>query len=511
MKDEYVSAYSWDYGDGSEGIGKQSNHSYQRPGLYNVTLTAKDINGGTDSRSTVAYAHTVELSVDVDTAPSGQKYNYGDSQESLQVNVSYPDNRKFESMQIYGELSGSKNVNTSFKKNPDGAFVATVDYPIMKEDGLFLDVYVNATDRFYNSGTDFERLLVASSDPGLDIMVERPVSRLFAPGQLLRFAVKLTGPEGWLADISNLTLYESWTKNSYPLGQEGDAYCLAYRMPVDAKPKVHLYVYGNGSSGSKEFHAYKDLEISVSRKLGLALAYPTPADQSQGLDMIKLNVTYPDGEPFEGGSLNALVDNSSVVLEKRDGLFYGSYNFRREKPDLYVKVWDVYGNVGESVFTVFDDRVLNGLELGALIVMALFFLAALFFGFTGSSFYSRRKKPRDALRKEYDELDENIVALKKLMEDIKKEYYTRKISAEDAQRRLLDYQEELNIETSKIRSVLENMGLDKKDVEGHEELIRWLVEKLEAKENKEKIKRVIVDSGVDTGIVERVKRVFAVH
>jgi PKD repeat protein len=47
--DAVVTAYSWDFGDGSTGNGATPTHAYADPGNYTVTLTVTDENGGTNS------------------------------------------------------------------------------------------------------------------------------------------------------------------------------------------------------------------------------------------------------------------------------------------------------------------------------------------------------------------------------------------------------------------------------------------------------------------------------
>lgn len=46
-----ITSYSWDFGDGSIGSGRNVTYSYTLPGLYTVKLTTKDNNGATTTKS----------------------------------------------------------------------------------------------------------------------------------------------------------------------------------------------------------------------------------------------------------------------------------------------------------------------------------------------------------------------------------------------------------------------------------------------------------------------------
>lgn len=51
-QDGGITSWTWNFGDGTTGTGMRPTHSYALPGLYTVTLTTKDNNGATASRST---------------------------------------------------------------------------------------------------------------------------------------------------------------------------------------------------------------------------------------------------------------------------------------------------------------------------------------------------------------------------------------------------------------------------------------------------------------------------
>ena len=63
--DGNITAYEWDFGDGSTGSGVTVNHSYSQPGTYTVTLTVTDNDGLNDS-----YSANITVSVSPTPAPT---------------------------------------------------------------------------------------------------------------------------------------------------------------------------------------------------------------------------------------------------------------------------------------------------------------------------------------------------------------------------------------------------------------------------------------------------------
>ncbi len=47
----YIVSYFWDFGDGTNATGVLVHHAYTNPGIYNVTLTVKDVANNTDTHS----------------------------------------------------------------------------------------------------------------------------------------------------------------------------------------------------------------------------------------------------------------------------------------------------------------------------------------------------------------------------------------------------------------------------------------------------------------------------
>jgi hypothetical protein len=119
--------------------------------------------------------------------------------------------------------------------------------------------------------------------------------------------------------------------------------------------------------------------------------------------------------------------------------------------------------------------------------------------------YTKRHK-RMLLVKEYEDLHQKIASLKKIRKNIMHEYYTRKITEQDARKRILDTEKELVMEWANMRSLMQKLGMAPGEMQGKEEIIEWVIEKLKAGENIELIKKGLKDLNIDPLLVEKVRK-----
>jgi len=89
------------------------------------------------------------------------------------------------------------------------------------------------------------------------------------------------------------------------------------------------------------------------------------------------------------------------------------------------------------------------------------------------------------------------------------EYYTRKITEQDARKRILDTEKELVMERGNMKAVLLKLGMDPKDMDGREEVIDWVTEKLKAGESIELIKKGLRDLNIDPLLAEKVRKTLS--
>lgn len=95
-KDGKISAYRWDFGDGTKGKGEKVSHKYAKPGIYTVTLTVEDNTGHKNAFSsdeaivTVNAPPVADAGLDVIAAPKDKvTLNAGNSYDTDGRIVSY--------------------------------------------------------------------------------------------------------------------------------------------------------------------------------------------------------------------------------------------------------------------------------------------------------------------------------------------------------------------------------------------------------------------------------------
>ena len=65
--------YDWDFGDSNSGTGDSVTHTWADDGVYTVTLTVTDDDGGVDDQTATITINNVDPSIDVMTVPSGDE------------------------------------------------------------------------------------------------------------------------------------------------------------------------------------------------------------------------------------------------------------------------------------------------------------------------------------------------------------------------------------------------------------------------------------------------------
>jgi len=130
-------------------------------------------------------------------------------------------------------------------------------------------------------------------------------------------------------------------------------------------------------------------------------------------------------------------------------------------------------------------------------------LVCLFFG---SRRYSGRKKQRAELLKEYESILQKINSLKDVRKNLMHEYYTRKITEQDARKEILDFEHEMIFEKGRLKQVMQRLGMKYTETEGKEDILEWIGQKLSSGENPELLKKGLFEMGLDSGLVELVRK-----
>ncbi len=500
-----IESYVWDFGDGKTGNGQIVTHTYIQAGFYNATLTITGFDGEKNTDRTGVYVRNVEFSMEVIVYPAKTKYEYGDRITSVDVIVRRINNGTgVEKAIVSGTMIGKENIDLKFKEKGGGRYRADLLYPILKGEDSFVEYTVKAQDSFGNAASRQGKLLVSSGDSDFAVVIEEPKGNVFDYGQMVRFKVRLINVAGNILENDSVTLYEGWSGKNYSFTKKEDAFYYTYEVPKDAEKEIAFLVNGKAVMGGKQYGNAEILDFSISNKLNVAYITPALGEYAPNVSIIALNVTYPNGEQIRSDRLKAVINGEPAILNRNDQFFAANHTMRSGEKMLDVKVEDGMGNSGESTLQLIPENARAQIDSVALaIILALAVVLVLCAALALR--YSYTKKHKEDLKKEYEELKQQREALKKLMKTIMHEYYTRKITSDDAKKRMLDYEKELLIEREKMRSVLHKLGI-KMETEGKEEVIEWIVEKLEEGEDPELLKEGLADTGIDPRIVDDIKK-----
>jgi PKD repeat protein len=504
-----IESYLWDFGDGETGNGQTTLHRYMQAGFYNATLTVIGFRGEKNIDRTGVYIRNVDLSVEVILSPGKAKYKPGDSIKSIDVIVRYPNNTGVERATVSGAISGKKLKNLKFTEVGIGRYSSEENapelYAILIDEYSFVTITVKAVDSFGNTGARTGKILVSPDDADFKVTLEEPTpsDRIFSYGQRIRFKASLN-TFGKPLENDSVSLYEGWSGKNYSFTKNEASYYYTYEIPRDAQKEIAFLVNGKAVLEGKPYSYAEIIEFGISNKLSIEFIEPKLGEYASNVSRIVLNVTYPNGEQIRSDRLKAVINGEPAILNRKDLLFIANHTIKAGERILKVAVEDSMGNAGASEIQLIPENTRPWIEQSTLaLLISLIAVSVLLIAASLRYYYAKRHK--DDLKREYEELKQQREALKKLMKTIMHEYYTRKITSEDAKKRMLDYEKELLIEREKMRGVLHKLGI-KMETEGKEEVIEWIVEKLDQGEDPELLKEGLADTGIDPKIVDDIKK-----
>ncbi|MFZ2454963.1 MAG: PKD domain-containing protein [Candidatus Altiarchaeia archaeon] len=510
-----ISKAVWNYGDGAFGAGLRTNHSYASAGFYRAILSVTDEAGkkGEDSRMVHVYPELMNVKISVLPKNDDGIYNPGEYFSIVEVNVTRPDGSPVEKAYLTGIIAGRSVQYMAFTELGNGLYRYSKEYDILLTESPFIDIYVNVTDPNGTTLNAFKKLRTVYDNSESRIILSYPSYNKFvvAYGEPLSFRVKLFSSAGTV-HAGDVYLFEADTNQRYQLRQVGDEYLLEYTVPRDIGKYLNLIFYASFSVNNANYHAVLERNFDVSPDLSLE-DVSLDAVESPGVQGLKLAVMYPGGEPVTEDYLNATIGNVPVILGrvKENGvIFYGAnYSLSEAGERPYLWVIDSSGN-GAGIYLQTESG--DGPEISgndsrfipaAAALIALFTLSALLL----RTQYKKRHK-RMLLVKEYEDLHQKIESLKKIRKNIMHEYYTRKITEQDARKRILEAEKELVMERGNMKAAMQKLGMAPGETEGKEEIIEWVTEKLKAGENMELIKKGLKDLNMDPLLAEKVRKIL---
>lgn len=502
-----INRYIWDYGDGQSSEGIVTEHTYVIPGTYRATLSIVDDVGRSDLKSKAVYVSASAVYIDLSAYPEQERYLVGEMLSSIEASVYYINGSGIDGLSLSGMLSGRVNVSLDFAGIGKGKYRARLDYPIMNGEGAFIDIFVNASDSQGPFASAAKKLILVPKDSDLRMIIQGPPGRSFAYGQPVEFNIIFDG-SGKSFDNGEINLYEDWTNNKYLFQKEGSNYKLTYYIPEKARSHIPLILYGRAQMGEKIQPTVKDMSFDLSHDLSVAILSPKKGDDPSKTKEVRLRVTYPDGTIVSDPELKGAVQERSVSFVKNGEDYLGAYTPKAGDKKLYAWVVDGFGNGGGADVSLIDASPTDnsGMPFGQMILYASGAVLLIVCLFLASRMLTSRRKQRAELLKEYGSILQKINNLKDVRKTLMHEYYTRKVSEQDARKGILDIEQDMIFEMGRLKQVMQRLGMKYTETEGKEDILEWIGQKLSSGENPELLKKGLSEVGIDSGLVDRVRK-----
>jgi hypothetical protein len=500
-----IDRYVWDYGDGQSAEGIVTEHVYVVPGMYRAILSIVDGAGRNDMDSRTVYISGSSVYIDISVDPRQERYNVGEVLSVVKAYVYYANGSGIDGLSLTGKVSGRVNRSLGLAGIGNGTYAARLDYPIMKGEGAFIDIYVNASFVNGTVGT-VKKLILVPKDSELQMIIQEPAGRSFAFGQSVDFKVIFDAGGKSIGD-GEIVLYEDRTNNKYSFKKEGKTYQLTYNIPKEARGHIPLIIYGSAQIGNKTVLTVKDLGFDLFHDLKVKIMSPNKEDDLTKTKDVRLQVTYPDGNIVSDPELKGTLQESPVLFRKDGEDYVDAYAPRENDSKLYVWVQDALGNGGGADVRLSDGSSNNG---GQMIWKAFMYVSVMMVVlvclFVVSRVYSIKDKRREELLKEYESIMLNIKGLEEVHESLMHGYYTRKISEQDARNEILDNEKALVFAKDRLKQVMQRLGMKYSETGGEEEILERIYQKLSSGEDPKLLKKELEGTGINPKIVDDIKK-----
>jgi len=303
-------------------------------------------------------------------------------------------------------------------------------------------------------------------------------------------------------------LYEEWTNKRYAFTKTANGYLLTYSLPEKARSHIPFIIYGTGNISGKKQSSVKDIGFDLSHELSVEVLSPKRGDNISMAKEAVIRVTYPDGSNVLDPYLNGTIQESNVVFRRAGDVYAGNYSFSEGDQKLYVSVLDRFGNGGSSKVRISGGEALlpSGLATGEGLFHAAVFFIVLLLVLVPAAYYLEQRKQRADMEREYESVMRRIEGLKEVKKSLMQEFYSRKLSEEDARKAILDNEKELVIEQDRLMQLTRRMGMRYWKTEGEQDVKDWVITELRAGKDPEDLKKQLKEKGMDPAIVDETGR-----
>ena len=398
-----------------------------------------------------SYEENYTILIEVDPDPG--IYVPGQRVETAKVTITDSSGAPVERASVSGVLNGTDAVTLDFDESGGGTYRAQIGYIISSDENGLIPLRVSASIGGQEAPPAIKYLVIGSSKY-FYLIPEKPTQTEVARGQVLDFQAMVTkrGELDTLESVQVVLIDERTDEKSTMLEGESGHYAADVRIKKNTFDSAHFIVFATALvNGVERSGGYK---VTLTAKPILSLAFDK-SGQDPKTGVLKINIHYVDegGSEVADSEVRALItsypsgEQQTLVLTKLTDVFSGMYLKTPGDTSAKIQVIDSYGNAGEALlpsefFASFQEFPMTLVIIPILIVIG---------GIFAFKSYQRSKSRMVAARIEKSKLLARKAELENLIKRTRLDFYKRAITHDEADARLLEYDEELKLIEAKMR------------------------------------------------------------
>jgi len=208
-----------------------------------------------------------------------------------------------------------------------------------------------------------------------------------------------------------------------------------------------------------------------------------------------VSTTYPEAEVSTSLPPEELQIKESPLITSPDTL--GEKTETDPDDSSYLDEWE------KNISSMHKEPVEVGNKM--LVPALVAFLVIITFLIMFLLSYYNKKHRHSELVKQCEESMQKVESLKVMKGSAMNDYRTRMVSEEEARRIVLDCERDIVFEKEKLHRLLRKLGIKHEKLQGKEEIIGWIMQKLSRGEDPELLKKGLLGMNADPALVDDVK------
>ena len=376
-------------------------------------------------------------------------YLPGDYISEVLLKPVYPDGSSVELESVNGVLTSSSRGAEELSFSPAGGYYsAKPEFTIRSDDMPSLDLQLEARDVFgHTTEQSLKLMILGEADKTLfDLQVLKPkTTGKYPRGFNLPFEVRpIETAPGYALSNVEVTVYDDSGSTELELAESEGFHTGRYMIKTnDVEPLSFIFrgIADVTSSGKTvRYESVKRLRIPIDDVLKV---------QSMSNDTLNFSITYSDGKIVDDERLSARINGLPAVLQKA-GDFFVSDTYPSPRSGFFMAVEDSHGNSGDILVQPRPSPEKHP-DNTWLLALLLIFLALCYAAYDRFRMKLMKKEAsqrdeqahEEMLEKRKEDLTDQKEELEALIKKTKYDFFKRRISEQQANKNLSEYEAKL--------------------------------------------------------------------